>query len=516
MHTDARKIDNHSVIEGDICIVGAGAAGISIAMQFANTPHRVILLEGGGFQYEDRMQELYSGTTSGQRYFPLKSIRLHYFGGTTGHWAGFCSTFDDIDFQKRDWIEHSGWPITKKDLEPFYEKAHSILDLGPYNYDPAFWQKRDPSMIPLPVDKNIVWDKIWQFSPPTRFNSKYRDPVTHSKNIHLYTYANVTDILTDEQVGQVREVTIKNFEGKTHTVRAKKFILACCSVQNARLLLASRSQAPKGLGNDNDNVGRYFMEHVEIKSAEMWMARPEQLQMYQWEMGTKARAELAISPQEQARHKILNGTSSFTPLEMAKGQKSMIDNWEDEKGNGMAKLMREDSKENSFVLTKEQKEAAKKGFRAFQLFTRIEQAPNPNSRITILDEKDELGVPRSHLHWELTPLEKRSIRKIYEIIGKECGKADIARVHMLDYLHDEQDESWPSFTGGGWHHMGTTRMSEDPKQGVVDPQCKVHGIDNLYVAGSSCYVTAAAPNPTLTLVALSLRLADHIKTKLGN
>ena len=133
MHTDARQLPNNSLIEGDICIIGAGAAGISIALQFAHTKHKVILLEGGGFEYEDRMQDLYAGTTSGQKYFPLKSIRLHYFGGTTGHWAGFCSVFDDIDFQKRDWIPGSGWPITRKDLDPYYAQAHGILDLGPYN-----------------------------------------------------------------------------------------------------------------------------------------------------------------------------------------------------------------------------------------------------------------------------------------------------------------------------------------------------------------------------------------------
>ena len=516
MHTDARKLDNNTLIEGDICIIGAGAAGISIALQFANTPYKVIMLEGGGFQYEDRMQELYAGTTSGQRYFPLKSIRLHYFGGTTGHWAGFCSVFDEIDFRKREWVPGSGWPISRQDLDPFYARAHEILDLGPYNYDPAFWQARDPDFNPLPFDKKVVWDKIWQFSPPTRFNTKFRDPVSQARNIQLYTYANVTDILADEHVGHIKEVTVNNFEGKTHAVRAKKFILACCSVQNARLLLSSRSQAQKGLGNDNDLVGRYFMEHVEIKSAEMWLAKPDQLKMYQWEADlTKTRAELAIAPEVQEHHRILNGTSSFWPLEKARNEKAMIDSWEDEKGEGMAKAMREGNSEKSSAADKEIKEAEKKGYRSFQLFTRIEQAPNPNSRITLLNEKDELGVPRAHLHWELTPLEKQSIRKIYELIGREAGKADIARVRMMDYLHDERDDSWPDFTGGGWHHMGTTRMSEDPKQGVVDANGKVHGIDNLFVAGASCYVTAAAPNPTLTVVALSLRLADHIKAGLG-
>jgi len=120
-------------------------------------------------------------------------------------------------------------------------------------------------------------------------------------------------------------------------------------------------------------------------------------------------------------------------------------------------------------------------------------------------------MPRGMLHWELTQLEKTSIRKIYETIGQQAGIAAKGRVKLMAYLRDPDDHSWPEFTGGGWHHMGTTRMSDDPKKGVVDANCKVHGIANLFMAGSSCYVTAGAPNPTLTVVALSLRLSDHLK-----
>src|SRR5882762_922857 len=113
MHIDAKALENNTVIEGDLCIIGAGAAGISMALEWINTSYKIILLEGGGFEYEDQMQDLYSGKNTGQRYFPMKAIRLHYFGGTTGHWAGFCSPFDPIDFEKREWVAHSGWPITK-------------------------------------------------------------------------------------------------------------------------------------------------------------------------------------------------------------------------------------------------------------------------------------------------------------------------------------------------------------------------------------------------------------------
>jgi choline dehydrogenase-like flavoprotein len=153
---------------------------------------------------------------------------------------------------------------------------------------------------------------------------------------------------------------------------------------------------------------------------------------------------------------------------------------------------------------------------AYELFTRIEQAPNPSSRVTLDSEKDSLGVPRAKLNWELTPFEKRSIRKIQELIGQQVGLAGLGRVKLMEFLRDENDHSWPSFTGGGWHHMGTTRMSDDPKTGVVDANCKVHTLRNLFIAGASCFATAAAPNPTLTLIALTLRLSDHIKSVISN
>lgn len=510
MHIDARELPANSLIEGDVCIIGAGAAGISIALEWMNSPYKIILLEGGGFEYDEKVQELYAGKTTGQRYYPLKSARLHYFGGTTGHWAGFCSTFDPVDFTKRDWVPHSGWPIKREDLDPFYARAHTNVDLGPYEYDWKYWQKQDPELQPLLTDDTVVWNKIWQFSPPSQFGKKYKDTIVNAKNIHLYTYANVTNIKANEGVSSIQEVTIKNFSGKEHTVKAKYFILACCSIQNARILLASNQQAANGLGNDTDNVGRYFMEHLEIKSAELWLEKPNPLKLYGLNYGvTKARAELAITQQKQEEFKILNGTSSLTPLAIAKNMPPMIDVWKEadprkSMDSAMAMFQKADQTK---VPPSESSES-----RAFELFTRIEQAPNPDSRVTLDTEKDSLGMPRANLNWVLTPLEKRSIRKIYELIGQQVGIEGIGRLKLMDYLQDENDNTWPSFTGGGWHHMGTTRMSDDPKNGVVDANCKVHSLANLFVAGASCYVTGAAPNPTLTLIALSLRLSDHIKT----
>jgi choline dehydrogenase-like flavoprotein len=512
MHSDGRLLEEGTLIEGDICIVGAGAAGISMALEWNHTPYKVILLEGGGFAYDPKIQDLYAGKTTGQKYYPLMSSRLHYFGGTTGHWAGFCSTFDAIDFEKRSWVEHSGWPITRADLDPYYERAHKKLELGPYDYSLAYWQKKDPALVPLIEQDSVIWNKIWQFSPPTRFGEKYREEIVKSRNIHLYTYANVVNILSNEEGTAIREMVVKNLEGKQHRVRAKKFILACCAIQTARLLLVSNQQASRGLGNGNDLVGRFFMEHLEIKSAELWLFKPDKLKLYGFEFGvTRARAELAVHAKKQEEYKILNGTVSLTPLDMARKLKPAIEAWNQDDPRVSA-----DRYMGGFAKVAQETHEPGTGVQGYELFTRIEQAPNPNSRVTLDVERDGLGMPRATLHWELTPFEKKSIRKIYELLGQELGRAGRGRVKLMDYLSDPQDTSWPGFTGGGWHHMGTTRMSADPRQGVVDADCKVHGISNLFIAGSSCFATAAAPNPTLTLVALTLRLSDHIKGLMKN
>ena len=510
MHIDARELDNKTTIEGDLCIVGAGAAGISMALDWDGNGKKVILLEGGGFEYDDKIQDLYSGNSTGQRYYPLRSCRLHLFGGTTGHWGGMCAPFDPIDFKKRNWVPDSGWPITLDDLVPFYSKAQKLFELDAYNYDLPYWQKEYPALTPFPLDKNIIWSKMWQFSPPTRFGKSYKETIVKSLNIHLYTYANLTKIVTNNAVSNIKELLVKNHAGKTHRVRAKKFVLACGAIQNARILLSSKGATKKGIGNDNDLVGRYFMEHLEIKSAELWLKKPVSTDLYIFDYSTrKPRAELALTDEIQEETQILNGTASLTPLVMAKQQTPLIDVWSNEDPRKSFDKLVENFRES-----REQNDAwkDKKGNRAFELFTRMEQAPNRNSRITLSDEKDTLGVPRPQLHWELTDLDKYSIRKLYNIIGMQMGKAGIGRVKLEEFLWDENDNSMPDHLGGGWHHMGTTRMNADPNKGVVDANCKVHGISNLFIAGSGCFTTAGAPNPTLTLVALSLRLSDYLKS----
>ena len=349
---------------------------------------------------------------------------------------------------------------------------------------------------------------MWQFSTPTRFGEKYKDSIVNAGNVHLYTNANVTMIRARDNVSSVTELVVKNHAGKQHTIKAKYFILACCAIQNARLLLASNEQAPAGLGNDHDLVGRYFMEHPELQSGELWLEQANPLKLYM-RGSMQERAELAVSAKMQEELKLLNGTVSLLPLSVSQKMQPAVKTWshrDPRKSLDSFNQYYDKAYEKNFL-----QHFNSANINSYGLYTRIEQAPNPSSRVVLSDKSDALGVPRANLHWAMTPLDKRTVRKVNELIGQQVGAAGIGRVKLAEFLRDEKDDTMPSFTSGGWHHIGTTRMSDNPQTGVVDADCKVHGIHNLFIAGSSCYPTGGAVNPTLTVVALTLRLSDHIK-----
>lgn len=510
-YIDAEDLEPGSLIEGDICIVGAGAAGICMALELAGSGLQVILLEAGGMRYEPESQEQYRGEIVGESYFPLEAARLRYFGGTTGHWSGFCAPFDEIDFENREWVPDSTWPIDLDDLHPYYARAHGPLELGPYEYGVDYWTAQKAGLNRLPFGANF-WSKMWQFSAPIRMGVTHREALLSASNIHIYTHATVCEVNANESVSAVESLRIRTLAGDEHTARAKHYILACGAIQNARLLLASNSRAIHGIGNDGDLVGRYFMEHIEVPGANVIFNAPQSLRLYtapprKTGAATPARAEIALSGEIQRRERVLNGTAQIQGGRWSTSPKSTFQyetpEWlerrrrEEERGRGP-----EDRNPPPPMDPR----------REFRLKTRQEQAPNPESRVMLSDDRDALGMPRVKLQWKLTELDQQSIRRFYELLGEELERTGLGRLELTDWLVDGDDSDWPNFLSGGWHHMGTTKMHDDPKQGVVDANCRVHGVENLHIAGSAAFSTAGAANPTLTLVALSIRLADRVKS----
>jgi choline dehydrogenase-like flavoprotein len=516
-------LPENQVIEAEVCIVGAGAAGITLAREFVPQEFRVCLLESGGLEFDQETQSLYKGENTGQSYFPLDATRLRYFGGTTNHWNGWSRPLDEIDFEARDWVPHSGWPFSKSHLDPFYKRAQSICQLGPYAYDVEHWEdSNERPRLSFAGDRVIT--KIFQFSPPTRFGEVYRDEITGADNVSTYLYANVVEIETNDTAQTVTRLRGATFEGNKFWVSAKLFILATGGIENPRLLLLSNKVQSVGLGNQLDLVGRFFMEHPHLVSGVIFPSNPGiPVTLYDFHTvnNVKIRGLLTLSEEVLRREKLVNFSATLEPRRIRLGyyykapsrgvrsfrrvlgairQREMPDDFWKHLSNVNADI--------DDVAIASYRKALNPYYPVFRLYNRTEQVPNPDSRVTLADERDRLGNNRLRLDWRLSPIDKRSIRRAHEIIGEELGRAGLGRFRVE---LDDDDSTWPPSLEGGNHHMGTTRMHVDPKKGVVDKNCRVHGISNLFIAGSSVFPTAGYANPTIAIVALAVRLADHVR-----
>jgi choline dehydrogenase-like flavoprotein len=330
--------------------------------------------------------------------------------------------------------------------------------------------------------------------------------------------------MTPEQSDTSGEGT-STLEGKSASIRAPRFVLACGGIENARILLLSNRNQPAGLGNERDLVGRYFMDHPHIACATARVESTSALKRVFAEASyvpdpegkkepTLFYPSIGASEALQERERILNtGFRVFTRMDpdggVAAGLKLSSSvkrgTLPDDLGDVLWNIGRDLS---DVVRVASGGEA--RGPQILEFFARSESAPNPESRVTLSDESDALGLRRVRLDWKLDKLDKRSTRVSMLAIAQELGRLDLARVQLPDWLIDD-DAPWGENLIGGFHHMGTTRMSADPSTGVVDENCRVHGVGNLYVAGSSVFPTSGHSNPTLTLLALALRLADHLK-----
>ena len=511
MYTDAIDLPDHSRFEVDLAIIGSGPAGITLARAFANRSTQVCLIEAGGLAYDARVQSLYEGESAGIPY-PIAGNRMRLFGGSSNHWGGFCRPLDPIDFEKRDWVPFSGWPFGIEELMPYYEPASVLVEIAPGRFnDKTYWEHATGETIPDPVTGRMQL-RYTHFSPPTRFGQRYGDDLKRAANVRVLYNANVTNIASLQEGRAVQQLDIRTLTGLSHSVRARIYVLATGGLENARTLLLSNKSVPAGLGNQHDLVGRFFMEHPHLSGfGEIVVAdlrrRPRAFTRRVEADGRAATAAFNPSEAFLRERRLLNATFlageagpyyGYTRSDWAKAPLHM----------DMLRAARPFLADGSGPVDSARPDLLGEWL---GLGCACEQVPNPDSRVTLAGERDLLGLPKIRLDWRLTEQDRRSVVEHMRSLAMEYGALGIGR--ML--LGVEDDGQWPAEVTGGAHHMGTTRMHDDPKQGVVDRNCRVHGVDNLYVAGSSVFTTGGAANPTLTVVALALRLADHLKTRLG-
>jgi choline dehydrogenase-like flavoprotein len=521
-------IEAPEAVTADVAVVGSGAAGQAAARRLLARGCSVVLVESGGLDHDDATADFNRGEIVGQDYHPLEHSRLRFFGGTTAIWGGRVAEYDAIDFERRDWVPHSGWPIGPAEIYNYLAEARTLLGVDAVDTSRL---ARPELLQRFSSDELAV--RWWSFDPIfDRFTIDRASDLESDPRCTLLTHGTVREIRLADDAGSVERLDVRTPSGRSIDIRARHYVLAAGGIENPRILLASNSVAPNGVGNSYDQVGRYFMEHPHARGGRI-VGRAD----WRW-LSSFAKRKVngvevspAITPAEalQRREGLLNSALTIAVRQPEGGNHPLP--------------------KRAYLHVKHRTAPTRRG-RSIWKFTkylvrgytgltgpfhpwlmkrlsgldltlvvRAEQAPNPDSRVRLSREKDAIGMPRVALDWQLSPIDVDSIAGLVAALGRESRRLGLGSVEPAGWLA-EPDKRWVSdelvsaHPIGGFHHMGTTRMANDPRRGVTDGWGRVHGLPNLHIAGSSLFPTAGWANPTLTILALALRTADRIAGEL--
>jgi choline dehydrogenase-like flavoprotein len=546
MIEDLREFHPDTGLEVDLCVVGAGPAGITIAKEFLGSGIRVCLVESGGFQEEADTQALYRGESVGHP-MALDEGRYRVFGGSATHWGGRTTTLDPIDFEARDWVQHSGWPISLSHLRPYYERAKAVN-----NYKAPWIPDRDvPAAAGIdlpPFRSSDIVPFVWRYAAPDlkptlgtyltlgyglafNWGTAYRARLKESRDTTVLLHANLTALISKADGSAVEAITVTSLTKHSLTIKAKVFVLCCSGVENARLLLDAPEQMARRMSG-RDNLGLYFAQHprgcvgtlstdnataARLQKTFAVLFRPRSAPI-RYELG------FALSEHAQRTYKLLNASAALYfeagPTSPWKAAKRLRDS-----------LLKPPRAKQTFrdiaTVTSGAASIAQNLVRRFvlgrpiivpdpviKIVIDLEQQPDPASRITLSDERDALGLRQAKVDWRISNLERKTARYFANFLCDELEQLGLGETTLADWVTSEAPLG-PTDLQGNYHFIGATRMAPDPRDGVVDTDCRVHGLDNLYVAGCSVFPTGGHGNPTLTIVALAIRLADHLRAKLA-
>ncbi len=459
-----------------VCIIGSGPAGISLALWLEKQNISSIIIEAGGMEYSPDSQDVYRGKVVGDSYYDLDYARLRFFGGSSGHWSGWCRPLNEADFEPRKGIKDSGWPIRKKDLDPYTKDADSIFEIGAMEKD-------------KPLNENLNEVQFRFSSPPVRFGQKYREHIEKSSTIALLLNSPVTEIVPVK--GRISHVKVTTKNKTIERISAPYFCLCTGGIENSRMLLWSNHLNAGGVVPDARTLGKYWMEHPIFGVGDSVLFS-----------FTKMRVKDGIrfyAPSDSFLRK--NDIGNFG-IRLAVGED----------------IVKELIKDGLCIAPKFFTDLAMKADNQLVCSAAIrmawEQLPMSSNRIELDTEKDANGIPRVKLYWKKQPQDRHTAETALQLFGSYFAKSDKGRVKVSPWLaqgldYPENDER------GGPHHMGGTRMASTSADGVVDGNCKVFGVDNLYIGGSSVFPTGGHANPTYTIVKLALRLGDHIAQKVA-
>ena len=553
---DLSQVDTSATRLYDLCIIGSGPAGATVANLFSDSDYKVCVLESGRYKPEKFADVLREVDDDG---ILIKSYsRERVVGGASTTWRGLSSPLDAIDFKKRDWVQYSGWPITLDELIPYYIEASRLFRF-PYweKFKDLGWVESDDINVPI-FNWRELEEKIFispEFSQ--NYGKEFQD-IYNSQNIDIYTGCTVTHLDGCPETGRVQKAITRSFNDKKIEFEAKIFVLACGGIENPRILLNSTFACSFGLGNDRDQVGRYFMNHPKNNYGVIQLNRssndlPRYFGFLSLKTGYAGHIGLRLKEAVQERQETLNSYVRFKPIfgwsdresieslnYFSNRSKFLLKNFKQLKKNKLLALRDYSETGDGSDLMNERKNAGK----LFKMFGKIaldlpavtqylyhrffddgcpkvtainlrnfmEMEPLPENRITLSHRTDAFGVLLPYVVHRPSELDKRSMIAVHHVLAKELERVGWGK--LISDLTSELD-SWPIDLDAS-HHMGATRMGDDLTSSVVNRDCRLHFSPNVYVAGASTFPTSGNANPTFTIVALAVRLAEHLRIQLSN
>lgn len=557
---DFRQMGPGPELHADVCIVGSGPAGLTVAAEFLGSSLRICVVESGGKVIDRALDDLDAIESVGLRRAPQHLVRSRLLGGTSHLWSGRCGLLDAIDYMERPWLPLSGWPLDHETIAVYVDRASRILRIGPDLHTVRSYRLWQAMLDRHGWDATKLLPAVWQFSKhdlndnlpvrsfvekgpaeaenigvlqhggavkPVDFAEAHLAELQRSQNIDVVLNATATSIETNAARGRVEAVVVRSLEGIERRIRADTVVLACGGIENARLLLASDTAGTRGLGNANDQVGRYLADHAVVP---IGMYQGEGCRALRHRLGNRwldhrgqrfvFNVGLRLSPSVQSHEQLLNCSLHLyefgaqpSPLSSAAQALRQLKSGNLDGallGNARAAVSRPMDVVHGAYLRYAHNLPALGLASEVGLGCIVEPQLDPDSRITLSDERDRLGMRRARIDWRSAELEYRTARRMAEFVNADVTRLGMALPKRETWL-DEGLAAYRARLHDGAHPMCSTRMASDPRKGVVDVNCAVHGVAGMYIAGSSVFATPSHMNPTMMIVALSLRLADHLK-----
>ena len=544
MLIDLRTGGSPTRIETDVCIIGSGPAGMTIAAEFMNSGKRICLLEAGGDS--EGAGDLCAGSVDSPDGYPqdtLRSGRARRFGGSAHLWKHRqhhgtetfvrCLPFDAIDFEKRAWVPESGWPFSREDLEPFYKRARQIFGIRG-EVSAAAWNEDAGSQ---PWAAGDVETIVSEFGDARKFQNDIPTALAKARDVQVLLHGALRRLTLDPLSRAVVSAEAEPCEGRTVTIHARQFVLAAGGLENPRILLLNDSQQSGGMGNQYDLVGRHFMDHPSVVLGMLHPASPSLFETSGFfdqhpVRGRPIMGLLHIREEVMRREEMLNLCGALAPhfkdvrstfptfwktlaretmRALRRKLKPLWLRFFPRPGSGAtapARTLLDGYYEDNYTGWSRIARKSRR-FGAFSIRSLVEQVPDAANRVMLDEPRDRFGQRKVKVVWRWNDADLHSIRRAQAIFAHELAAGGIGRFTPVGESAGPVRRAFHS----PHHFMGTTRMHREERQGVVNENCRVHGIPNLFIAGSSVFPTGSFANPTLTIVALALRLADHLKDR---